>query len=106
MEEFKGHLSAEVVHLLGECQVMSSDALEEFVEGCRAVAEEEVKMIALLSVFVIVKLFSPQGWAFVTASWFYLADKTRRYPREAPATCPVTVRLGDERRRRRRPVLV
>ena len=44
-EEFKGHLSAEVKRLSGECQKMSSDALEEFAEGCRAVTEEEIKAI-------------------------------------------------------------
>jgi hypothetical protein len=45
MEEFKSHLSAEVVRLVRECQNMSRDALEEFAEGCRAVTEEEIKAI-------------------------------------------------------------
>jgi len=45
MEEFKSHLSAEVVRLVKECQDMSRDALEEFAEGCRAVTEEEIKAI-------------------------------------------------------------
>jgi hypothetical protein len=45
MEEFKSHLSAEVVRLVSECQNMSRDALEEFAEGCRAVTEEEIKAI-------------------------------------------------------------
>ena len=45
MAEYKSHLSDEVGRLVSHCQSMSSEALEEFAEGCHAVTEVEVKAI-------------------------------------------------------------
>ena len=45
MAEYKSHLSDEVGRLVSHCQSLSSEALEEFAEGCHTVTEEEVKAI-------------------------------------------------------------
>ena len=45
VEEFKKHLHDEVGRLVAECSNMSTEALEEFVHGCRAITEEEIQAI-------------------------------------------------------------
>ena len=45
VEEFKKHLHDEVGRLVAECSNMSTEALEEFVDGCRAITEEEIQAI-------------------------------------------------------------